>query len=104
MVAQAAPRVTVPTLEQKAADLAEHVELVGRAAKRGAAVWWCPSWSGTADAHGDAFHVVLRVGALEAGGGPRWWCDCPHGEHHPGTAACSHVRAVQLWIERREGR
>ena len=103
MVALAAPRPVMPTLEEKAAVLVEHVELVGRSKTRGVAVWWVPSWSGAADAAGDAFHVVQRVGALEGGGAPRWWCDCLHGEHHPGTAACSHVRAVQLWIERREG-
>jgi len=103
MVAPVAPRVTMPTPEQKAADLTERVELVGRAVKQGVAVWWVPSWSGAADEHGDPFHIVLRVGVLEVGGAPWWWCDCPHGEHHPGAAACSHVRAVQLWIERREG-
>ncbi len=103
MVATAAPRVAVPTLEEKAATLVEHVELVGRSASRGVAVWWCPSWSGAADAAGDAFHVVMRVGA-PAEGAAQWYCDCEHGAHHPGTAACSHVRAVRLWLERRKGR
>ena len=86
MAAQGAPRVAarVPALEEKAADLAPRVELVGRSARRGLLVWWCPSWSGAADEDGFAFHVVARQGALEDGGAPRWWCACPHGEHHPG--------------------
>ena len=97
MVAQAAPRPGMPTLEQKAAALTERVEFVGRSASRGVAVWWVPSWSGAADAAGDAFHVVARLGDA-------WHCDCEHGAHHPGAAACSHVRAVQRWLERRKGR
>ena len=101
MAAQGAPRVAarVPALQEKAADLAPRVELVGRSARRGLLVWWCPSWSGAADEDGFDFHVVARQGALEDGGAPRWWCNCPHGEHHPGDAACSHVRAAQLWTE-----
>lgn len=107
MGARAEPGVSTqraePTLEQQAATLSEHVELVGR--RGDLAVWWCPSWSGvarqTADAHGDAFHVVLRQGQAA----PRWWCDCASGASHPkGDAACPHVRACQLWIERRAAR
>ena len=72
MVAQAAPRVMMPTLEEKAAVLVEHVELVGRSASKGVVVWWCPSWSGAAAADGTASHVVMRAGALPVGDGPHW--------------------------------
>src|SRR5689334_13831016 len=73
---------SVPSVEQKAADLVPNIERVAPRA------WWVPSWSGAADEHGDAFHVVTAHKGAD--GAWAFACDCPAAAH---GKACCHVAA-----------